>query len=150
MTSRMHAPHTTCPGCREEVYLDELVKGRCPLCGCSLEEYEDGQEAEELFERFDLSWLVFNYFIFKKFIDMGASPIRIMQLVSAYEEHCVKSLGLHSDTRFKFELPHTIWDRIKPKRCSECGKLFFNGGKKMVSGDLSSPGFSVSYLCPGC
>jgi len=27
MTSRMHAPHTTCPGCREEVYLDRLIDG---------------------------------------------------------------------------------------------------------------------------
>ena len=41
MTSRMQSPHTTCPGCQEEVFLDELVGGKCPLCGCSLEDFDE-------------------------------------------------------------------------------------------------------------
>ena len=79
MTSRMHAPHTTCPGCREEVYLDELVRGRCPLCGCTLEDFDSQEsELEDFIERSDLPWLVFNYFLFKRFLEIGASPLQIM------------------------------------------------------------------------
>lgn len=146
----MHAPHTTCPCCREEVYLDELVRGRCPLCGCSLEEFEEPPEAEEIIDRCDLSWLVFNYFIFKRFIELGASPVSIMRMVSAYEEYCIKSPGLECDFSFELELPYTRKDWILVKKCEKCGRHFFRGGKKMVSGDLSHPGFSVSYLCPRC
>ena len=149
--TRMHAPHTTCPGCREEVYLDELVRGRCPLCGCSLEEFEEeSQEVEDLIDRCDLSWLVFNYFIFKRFIELGASPVSIMQMVSAYEDRCIKSLGLHCDYSFELEVPQTWRDTIRIKKCARCGRIFLIGGRKMVSGDLSVPGFSISYLCPGC
>ena len=76
MTSRTHAAHTTCPGCQEEVYLDELVKGRCPLCGCTLEDLEEVEsEVDELLDRGDFSWLIFNYFLFKQFTDLGASPL---------------------------------------------------------------------------
>ncbi|HPA08569.1 MAG TPA: hypothetical protein PLW73_08805, partial [Methanoregulaceae archaeon] len=82
MTSRMHAPHTTCPGCREEVYLEELVKGRCPLCGCEFEEFDtQDTEIEDYVDRSDLPWLVFNYFLFKRFLEIGASPVQIMQFV---------------------------------------------------------------------
>jgi len=149
--TRMHAPHTTCPCCREEVYLDELVRGRCPLCGCSLEEYEEeSQDVDDIIDRCDLSWLVFNYFIFKRFIELGASPVSIMQMVSAYEDRFLKSLGLQCDYGFELEVPRNCWDRLKMKRCVKCGRLFFAGGKKMVSGDLSIPGNSISYLCPRC
>ena len=75
MTSRMHAPHTTCPGCQEEVFLDELVGGKCPLCGCSLEDFEESiGEYDGILDRSDLSWLIFNYFVFKKFVNLGVSP----------------------------------------------------------------------------
>ena len=74
MTSRMHAPHTTCPGCQEEVFLDELVGGKCPLCGCSLEDFDESiGEYEGILDRSDLSWLIFNYFVFKKFVESRGS-----------------------------------------------------------------------------
>ena len=34
MAPRINARHITCPGCQEEVFMEELVGGRCPLCGC--------------------------------------------------------------------------------------------------------------------
>ena len=77
MTSRMQSPHTTCPGCQEEVFLDELVGGKCPLCGCSLEDFDEAfGEYEGILDRSDLSWLIFNYFVFKKFVDLGCPPTR--------------------------------------------------------------------------
>ena len=91
MTSRMHAPHTTCPGCQEEVFLDELVGGKCPLCGCSLEDFEESiGEYDGILDRSDLSWLIFNYFVFKKFVDLGVPPSQIMDFLSSYEENTEK------------------------------------------------------------
>ena len=150
MTSRMHAAHTTCPACREEVYLDELVKGRCPLCGCTLEELDDGESvSEELIERCDFSWLVFNYFIFKKFDEMGVSPVQIMQFLANYEEPCVQNFT-GTETAFEFELPSRFIDRVRPKRCGSCGRIYIRGGKKIVRGDLARPGLRHTFRCPRC
>jgi hypothetical protein len=149
--TRMLSPHTTCPGCRAEVYLDELVRGRCPLCGCTLEDFEEScQDVEELVERCDFSWLVFNYFVFKRFDALGVSPLRIMELISTYEDSCMGQPGEGVNTHFELEARRKVLDRIRPKTCAGCGRLFFRGGKKNVSGDLNSPGLTVSYRCPDC
>ncbi len=149
MSSRMLAPHTTCPACREEVFLDELVRGRCPLCGCSLEDYESSSaECDEFADRGDFSWLVFNYFIFRRFEKLGVSPLQVMQLVSAFEESGGVTGG--KGVRFRFEVPMGAVDHVRPKRCAKCGKVFLRGGSKQVVGDLGKPEISRAYLCPHC
>ena len=147
MASRINA-HTTCPGCREEVYLDELVKGRCPLCGSDVGDFEVPDiETDEFFDHSDLPWLVFHYFLFKRFLDLGASPLQVMALAN----ECGDRSPLEKpDTRFMLEVPMARLDRIRPKRCAGCGKIYINGGKKVVSGDLSTPGYRFLYFCPGC
>ena len=115
MTSRMHAPHTTCPGCQEEVFLDELVGGKCPLCGCSLEDFEESiGEYDGILDRSDLSWLIFNYFVFKKFVDLGVPPSQIMEFVSSYEQNADKPAEEWTKTEFSLELPMGTFDRIRP------------------------------------
>ena len=149
--TRMHAPHTTCPGCREEVYLEELVRGCCPLCGCTLGDFdEDENQMEELIERSDLPWLVFSYFLFKRFLEIGASPIQIMQLVATCNDQDLEGTGLKPDTRFMLEVPMTRFDLVRPKRCAKCRKLFVTGGRKMVTGDLATPGLQYQYHCTSC
>jgi len=151
MTSRTHAAHTTCPGCQEEVYLDELVKGRCPLCGCTLEDMEEVEsEVEELLDRGDFSWLIFNYFLFKQFTDLGASPLKVMQLVSLYEDSCMTDSVTRPDTRFELEITPGRFDHLVPRRCDRCGKLFLRGGKKILSGDLALPGYRITHRCGPC
>jgi hypothetical protein len=147
MTSRINA-HTTCPGCREEVYLDELVKGRCPLCGSDVGDFDEQEnELDEFFDRSDLPWLIFHYFLFKRFLEMGASPLQVMQLANEYSDRISQE---KPDTRFMLAVPMTRVDRIRPKRCAGCGKLYLSGGKKVVSGDLSAPGFRFLFFCPEC
>jgi hypothetical protein len=151
MTSRIHAAHTTCPSCREEVFLEELVKGRCPLCGCELGEFAENEgELDEYLERSDLPWLVFNYFLFKRFMEMGASPLRVMELASGYNDPDSGVSGSRPDTSFLLEVPRGRLDRVRPKRCAKCRRLFIAGGKKMVSGDLAVPGCTFVYHCPKC
>jgi hypothetical protein len=145
----MLAPHTTCPGCQEEVFLDELVRGRCPLCGCTLEDFVDqAGEMDEIVERSDFSWLVFNYFIFKKFDELGANPMQVMNLIAGLEDYCLNpGSGELLRTKFEFDLPMKLADQIRPKKCSRCGRLFLRGGRKILSGDLVGPGFGISYIC---
>jgi hypothetical protein len=151
MTYRTHAAHTTCPGCQEEVYLDELVKGRCPLCGCALEDLEGLEnDVEELVDRADFSWLIFNYFLFKTFTDMGASPLKVMQLVSLYEDAIAREGQSHVDTRFELDLPAGLLDAIIPHRCDRCGRIFLGRGRKIISGDLSLPGYRIVHRCKSC
>lgn len=151
MTSRMHAPHTTCPGCHEEVFLDELVSGKCPLCGCSLEEFEEAfGEFEGIIERSDLSWLIFNYFVFKQFVDLGVPAPQIMAFVNAYEDNADKPVEDWTKTDFALELPTSRWDRVRPKHCAKCGKWFVLGGKKLVEGDMRRPTLMIRYVCSTC
>ncbi|OPX69633.1 MAG: hypothetical protein A4E38_01602 [Methanoregulaceae archaeon PtaB.Bin108] len=151
MTSKTHAAHTTCPGCQEEVYLDELVKGRCPLCGCTLEDIDEGvNDVEDLLDRGDFSWLIFNYFLFKQFTDLGASPYKVMQLVSLYEDAQLSESGIQVDTRFELELSPGRFDALIPRRCDRCHRIFIRGGRKILSGDLSVPGYRITYRCGSC
>jgi predicted nucleic acid-binding Zn-ribbon protein len=145
----MLAPHTTCPGCQEEVFLDELVRGRCPLCGCTLEDFVDqAGDMDEIVERSDFSWLVFNYFIFKKFDELGANPMQVMNLIAGLEDCCLNpGSGELLRTKFEFDLPMKLADQIRPKKCSRCGRLFFRGGRKILSGNLGGQGFGISYIC---
>jgi hypothetical protein len=147
----MHAPRTTCPGCQEEVFLDELVGGKCPLCGCSLEDFDEAlSEFEGIIDRSDLSWLVFNYFVFKQFVDLGVPAHQIMEFVSAYGENADKPIEEWIKTSFLLELPMGIWDRIRLKRCRMCRKWFVVGGKKLIEGDMCRTQADVKYLCGSC
>ncbi|NLM30431.1 MAG: hypothetical protein GX216_08420 [Methanomicrobiales archaeon] len=151
MTSRMHTPHTTCPGCHEEVFLDELVGGRCPLCGYSLDE-DDGtcSEYEEILERSDLGWMIVQFFVFKRFCSEGANPIHVMQVLSRYEELLQIDPADAEKMKFALEVPLRRRERLLPKRCSKCGRLFVAGGKAVISGDISSPEYTRRYTCPDC
>lgn len=147
----MHAPHTTCPGCHEEVFLDELVSGKCPLCGCSLEEFEDSfGDFEGVIERSDLSWLIFNYFVFKQFADLGVAPQQILDFITAYGENADKPVEEWTKTEYSLEVPMKFIDAIRPRRCAKCGRYFLFGGKKMVSGDMRKPAIAISYTCDRC
>lgn len=151
MTSRMHAPHTTCPGCQEEVFLDELVGGKCPLCGCSLEEFDETiGDYDGLLDRSDLSWLIFNYFVFKKFVDLGVPPSQIMEFVANYEQNADKPPEEWTKTGFTLELPMKFLDRIRPKRCALCKKFFIFGGRKQITGDMKSTRIAIRYICDRC
>ncbi|MDD1674388.1 MAG: hypothetical protein LUQ13_01960 [Methanomicrobiales archaeon] len=149
MTSRINARHTICPGCQEEVFLDELVGGRCPLCGCTLEEIEDScEEFEEGLDRSDLAWLMYHYFIFKKFDSLGASPFQILKLLASFDEE--NEEDSRETASFSLEVPMQAVDFLRPKRCAKCRRIFIRGGKKFVNGDLRSPRMSVYYICKNC
>ncbi|TAJ44877.1 hypothetical protein [Methanofollis fontis] len=147
MTSRTRAHHTTCPYCNEEVYYEELIGGRCPLCGSTLEEPEEGcMEVDDGIERTDLAWLICHYFLFKKLDELGANPLQIMDVISRFDD----GDGGAQKTAFEIEVPFGRLERILPKQCGCCRKVFFRGGKKVFSGDAGGTGYTVSFRCPAC
>lgn len=152
MTSRTRAHHTICPYCNEEVYIEELVGGKCPLCGGTLEDPEDEIEVDEDdgIERSDLSWLICHYFLFKKLDELGANPLQVMHVIQRFDEQDPFGEDGTVPTSFEVEVPFSRLEKVMPKRCSSCGKLFISGGKKVVRGDAGRPGFAVSYRCSRC
>jgi len=150
MTSRTRAHHTICPYCNEEVYLEELIGGKCPLCGSPLEDLEDEcLEMDGALERSDLSWLICHYFLFKKLDELGANPLQAMQIIEKFEG--MREDGNAGDNpTFEIELPYTRLERFMPRHCADCGCLFFRGGKKIFAGDTKKPGYSVFFRCPTC
>ena len=150
MAPRVNARHTTCPGCQQEVFLEELVSGRCPLCGCDLEETEEVCEGfDDVIDRSDLAWLLFHYFLYRKFEALGASPVQTLSLISRCEG-AFTTEGTPRDTAYELDLPMTLGDRVRAKRCSVCGRFFFLGGTKRIAGDLARAGDQVRYTCPTC
>ena len=131
--------------------MEELVGGRCPLCGCELDGSEESCEGfEELLDRSDLTWLVYQYFLFRKFEAMGASPLQTLHLVSRFDSPVTTGPSSPEATPFSLEIPLAFWERIAPKRCARCGRVFFSGGRKLVTGDLGQTSQVTSYICPSC
>jgi len=150
VTVRINAHHIICPSCQEKVFLDELVSGHCPLCGCMMEEGEISSELEHIIERSDIAWIIFHYFVFKKFDALGVSPLQILQVISQLENQCESEFHIPRKLEFRLEIPMNRLDRVRIKRCSKCRKLFMIGGKKIIFGNFNSNDSKIEYICQNC
>jgi hypothetical protein len=81
---------------------------------------------------------------------MGVPPHQIMEFVSAYEQNAEKPPEEWTETGFGLEIPMNTLDRIKPKRCVKCNKIFFRGGKKSIRGDMRHTHLKVEFRCNHC
>ncbi|HQP71378.1 MAG TPA: hypothetical protein PLP90_01745 [Methanoculleus sp.] len=94
--------------------------------------------------------MVFQYYVFKRFCGEGATPLQVMQILSRYEEACQCNPLEAEKMQFTLEVPMRRLERLLPKRCERCGRIFFRGGKAVISGDLVSPDYRRSHICPSC
>ena len=107
------------------VYLDD-VRGRCPLCGCTLEDF-DSQESEiqDFIERSNLPWLVFNYFLFKRFLEgikqaRSRSWLPLQRSTTRYPgQRAEAGYTVHHGSADEGDRPYTA------ERCGQCGKSSF-------------------------
>ena len=130
--------------------MEELVGGRCPLCGCELDGSEESCEGfEELLDRSDLTWLVYQYFLFRKFEAMGASPLQTLHLICRFDDPGATGPSYPEGTPYSFEIPFSLWERILPKRCDRCGRLFLAGGRGGSRGNRGCPRVRKDRRCPG-
>ncbi|MFP4632187.1 MAG: hypothetical protein ACLFMT_01965 [Halobacteriales archaeon] len=115
-----------CPGCGERIYRQELIDGECPLCGVSVEresEYDDA--LDEIADLFD--------------------PSSETMAVNVDQERDVRR-------RLVLHVEPTLLDRVRPKRCSACGRWHLRFGDKeyrvVVEGDEGH--IERGYICSIC
>jgi hypothetical protein len=73
-----------------------------------------------------------------------------MQVLSRYEELTQCNPADAETMQFTLEVPMSRLERLLPKRCAKCGRIFFSGGKAVISGDILSPDHPKTYICPSC
>ncbi|MDY6775223.1 MAG: hypothetical protein SV253_03980 [Halobacteria archaeon] len=128
-----------CPGCGEEIYEEELIDGDCPLCGETVRqgqsteaelptETETEAETEEALERI------------VGFFEGGTDS-----LLDPVED-------TESKRRYVLEVPPSILDRLRPKRCDACGRWHLKIGRKeydvLLEGNTGE--VDVTYYCVLC
>ncbi|MCX2818485.1 MAG: hypothetical protein ACI9QA_000728 [Methanobacteriota archaeon] len=113
-----------CPGCGEKIYEEELIDGACPLCGRDIED-DDGHDGSinEIVEMFETAEAV---------------------SMNAERESVERSFVLH--------VSPSLADRLKPKKCSACGRWHLRVGEKdyHVETDGYQGSLDVRYLCRLC
>lgn len=151
MTSRIYSPRTRCPGCREEVYLEELVEGCCPLCGSSFDEIEIQRAVfDDLPARSEISWMVFQFFLYRRLEALGAEPGAVLELITRLEGSMNGDGEECTTETFEIELPTPFIQRFLPKKCSRCGRIYILGGQRVATCSLKTPLVSISDRCPHC
>ncbi|XGI84323.1 hypothetical protein ACEU6E_03495 [Halorutilales archaeon Cl-col2-1] len=129
-----------CPGCGEEIYEEELIDGDCPLCGETVRHDQTGRElpteteaeaepkTEEALERI--------VGIFEGGTDSLLDPIE----------------DTESKRRYVLEVPPSILDRLRPKRCDACERWHLKIGRKeydvLLEGNTGE--VDINYYCVLC
>ena len=131
---------------RKKFFLMSCVGGKCPLCGCSLEDFEESiGEYDGILDRSDLSWLIFNYFVFKKFVDLGVPPSQIMEFVSSYEQNADKPAEEWTKTEFSLELPMGTYRQDPAQAMREVQPSLCAGRTKTNHGDMRHTSVDIQY-----
>ncbi len=116
-----------CPGCQEKVHEEELVDGSCPLCGEDIKGSSNdyGDTINEIVSFFE--------------DEPNAMAINIEQGKGLSRE-----MTLHKEP--------TLFDRVKPKKCSACGRWHIRFGDKQLELEMkgSEGEISVDYYCILC
>jgi len=159
-----------CRGCGEEVFGEELISGRCPLCGFQLaddapqypepiivqaeqgsSEEEDAEPYGEVLGEFlgDLfSGLERSMFITHLARDIHGTtgvPLNICKRIA-------RQVVDEERSHFQYQVQPSWRDQMALKRCSACGHRHFRVGTKVVSGSVVDGvgEYEISYRCPRC
>lgn len=119
-----------CPGCREEIYDEELINGNCPLCGESIEEQEPETTDYETIDK-------------------------IVSFFESESETMAVNIDQSQKTRereFNLHVTPSFIDKIKPKKCDACGRWHIKFGDKeykvSLKGDEGK--LKIRYYCRLC
>jgi hypothetical protein len=167
-----------CPGCGENVFEEELIMGKCPLCGFKVAEpKESGSTAGASPEAFIKCVPDYDEMPF----DMGGSSFRDMVndifdevfngvertlLISYMAYDISQNTGLElkqarmvakqvidrDEADFEFELKPSWYDEFKVKKCDKCGRRHLMVGKKFLKGKIEDGvgEYDVVYVCRHC
>ncbi len=136
-----------CPRCSECINDEELIEGRCPICGwCSemnaKKELRLSYDALTLFYEFVNRVKESMYYPTEEYLDYNDKNASILT-VHDFED---------GEMQCNFKLIPTFVDAVKLKKCSSCGRLHFKSGGKLlkveVAGDAGR--HHIVYFCKGC
>ena len=134
-----------CLNCCERISREELIDGRCPMCGWRQD--ERSPKVEEI----DPSLLILFWQFVRRIEDLLANQASTDSTRRAEGIMLVKNPSerkpLHS-----FDLVTTRLDKIKIKKCHYCGRYHFRVGNKLLQvqklGAKST--YRKFYACPKC
>jgi len=153
-----------CPGCGDDIYVEELVDGSCPLCGesCGPEGEADGdalQRSVEL-EKWLLSKRTVEGLKAAGLDQSGAEEAtrNIFSEVSTEALGGAPSFDDRITESFKWRSSPRLRDYLRVKRCRFCGDRHLIVGAKLLEGrilvdlvkkDVDVKG-DVHWICRGC
>jgi hypothetical protein len=136
-----------CPRCSECINDEELIEGKCPICGW----YSEMNPKKELKLSYDALTLFYEfvnrvqesiYYPTEEYPDYNDRNVSILTVRDADD----------GEMQCNFKLIPTFVDTIKPKKCSSCGRLHFKIGGKLLKVEVTgSVGrHRIVYFCEGC
>jgi len=165
-----------CSGCNEETFEEELVQGKCPLCGAKIQEPREAAVAAvpEPFIRcitdyeeapFDLNGAPVRDVVEDILEDIFSGVERTL-LISYMAYDICQNTGLElkqarnvarqvvdlDEAQFEFDVIPAWYDEFKVKKCARCGGLHLMIGKKILKGRIEDGvgEYDVEYVCRRC
>jgi hypothetical protein len=165
-----------CPGCKEETFEEELIMGRCPLCGARV--MDPGEPANNTSTEPFIKCIT-DYD--DATLDLGGAPVRDIindifedifsgvertLLISYMAYDISQNTGLEikqarnvarqvvdlDEAAFEFDVIPAWYDEFRLKRCTRCGKLHLMIGKKILKGRIEDGvgEYDIEYVCKKC
>lgn len=165
-----------CPGCGEETFEEELIMGKCPLCGTKITDAtpEASSSLSEPFIRctsdyeempFDMMGVSVRDMINDIFGDIFSGVERTL-LISYMAYDISQNTGLElkqarsvarqvvdqDEAAFEYDITPAWYDEFKIKKCAKCGRIHFMVGKKKLKGKIEDGigEYDVEYICRRC
>jgi len=165
------SPQMKCLGCNEEIFGEELISGRCPLCGYQMNEntipapepiiimqaeqsnmYEDDVEpyAEvvgdflgDLFSGLERSMFISH--LARDIHETTGVPFNLCKRIA-------RQVVDEERSNFQYQIPSSLREQMTLKRCSVCGRLHFRIGARAVTGSIVDGvgEYEINYRCPRC
>ena len=165
-----------CPTCNEETFEEELIAGKCPMCGARIAEPGSPRAADS---PAPFIKCVTDYD--ETAVDLGGAPVRdIIEdifedifsnvertlLISYMAYDISQNTGLEikqarnvarqvvdlDEAAFEFEVIPAWHDEFRLKKCARCGRMHLMMGRKVLKGRIEDGvgEYEVEYVCRRC
>lgn len=125
-----------CPGCGDEVYVEELVEGRCPLCGEVCGPSRPGEYGSSPYASDVGRWLIARKAA-DGLVEYGVRSPGAADEVARSLLDTLDPYTLGEDfavRRFRWKCGAGIRDYLRPKSCTFCRERHFLVGAKLLDG----------------